>query len=221
MSTKLSLRPLVIEAPIAAREFEPWLRGQSELVRRTTALSPSGCVYQRPWLDEATYVDPTALLIGGMIISRGCYVGPYAVIRLDEKPTLEPLFIDEESNVQDCAVIHSTTQHIGKRVIIAHQSIVHGARIEDDVTIYIQAVVDGGGTVIGRGCFLHQGSYVGKGINLPEGRYVEPGRKILTQAEADALPTVPEALLKVRAHVLEHNREHVTRHTESSLLCFE
>jgi carbonic anhydrase/acetyltransferase-like protein (isoleucine patch superfamily) len=220
MPIPLNQRSLVVESSIDRPEnFETWLRTQSEGVRRTTAMSVSGRLYQKPWVDENAYVDPTAALMGGMLISRGCYVGPYAVIRLDEKPNLEPLLIDEESNVQDCAVIHSTTQHIGKRVIIAHQAIVHGARVEDEVTIYIQAVVDGGGTVIGRGCFLHQGCYVGKGVKLPQGRYVEPGRKILTQAEADALPTVPEALLHVRAHVLELNAAHVAKHTESARLC--
>lgn len=220
MSIQLNLRPLVVASPIdSPRDFENWLCSQSEGVRRTMAMSPSGSPYQKPWIDERAYVDPTACLMGGMVISRGCYVGPYAVIRLDEKPDLEPLFIDEESNVQDGAIIHSTTQHIGKRVIVAHQAIVHGARVEDDVTIYIQAVVDGGGTVIGQGCFLHQGSYVGKGIALAQGRYVEPGRKILTQADADALPGVPEALLKVRAHVLELNAAHVGSHLESARLC--
>ena len=95
---------------------------------------------------------------------------------------------------------------------MAHQSIVHGAVVEDDVTIYIQAVVDGGGTVIGKGAFLHQGSYVGKGVRIPEHRYVAPGQRVLTQAEADALGPIPEALLHVRAHVLELNDAHVKRY---------
>jgi carbonic anhydrase/acetyltransferase-like protein (isoleucine patch superfamily) len=147
-----------------------------------------------------------------MIISKGCYVGPYAVVRLDEKPSAEPLVVGEDTNLQDCSVVHATTQHIGRRVIVAHQSIVHGAVVEDDVTIYIQAVVDGGGTVLGRGSFLHQGSYVGKGLRVPEGRYVEPGRRVLNQAEADALGPVPDALRAVREHVMECNALHTKRY---------
>jgi carbonic anhydrase/acetyltransferase-like protein (isoleucine patch superfamily) len=156
------------------------------------------------------------MLIGGMIISKGCYIGPYAVIRLDEKSNENPLVIGENSNVQDCAVIHSNTTSIGKNVIVAHQSIVHGAIVEDDVTIYIQAVVDGGGTVIGKGSFLHQGSYVGKNIKIPPHSYVAPGEKILTQEQADSLGPIPEALLKVRENVLEHNKHHTKNYLKKT-----
>jgi phenylacetic acid degradation protein len=206
--------PFPIDVGVGDSHFEArqWLEAQSETVRRVTRVDPNGRLVQEPVVEAGAWVDPTARLIGGMIIGAGCYVGPYAVIRLDEKPTPEPLIIGAGSNVQDCAVIHSTTQRIGGRVIVAHQSIVHGAVVEDDVTIYIQAVVDGGGTIIGRGAFLHQGSYVGKGVRVPAGRYVAPGQKVLTQAEADALGPVPEALLHVREHVLASNDAHVRRY---------
>lgn len=208
-TTALPIDPVPGRTPAEARK---WLEAQGEAVRRVTRLDERGRLLQAPLVEDGAFVDPTARLIGGMIIGAGCYVGPYAVIRLDEKPTPEPLVIGPGSNVQDCAVIHSTTQRIGGRVIVAHQAIVHGAVVEDDVTIYIQAVVDGGGAVIGRGAFLHQGSYVGKGVRIPAGRCVEPGRRILTQAEADALGPVPEALLHVREHVLELNDAHVRRY---------
>ena len=197
------------ESPLAAAR---WLETQSEAVRRVTRIDDRGRLVQEPVIEEGAWIDPTARLIGGMIVGAGCYVGPYAVIRLDEKPTPEPLIIGPGSNVQDCAVIHSTTQRIGSRVIVAHQAIVHGAVVEDEVTIYIQAVVDGGGAVIGRGAFLHQGCYVGKGVRVPEGRYVEPGRRLLAQSDADALGPVPDALLHVREHVLESNDAHVQRY---------
>ena len=205
---------LPIDAGVGATTTDArlWLDAQSEAVRRVTRIESGGRLVQEPVIEEGAFVDPTARLIGGMIICAGCYVGPYAVIRLDEKPSPEPLVIGRGSNVQDCAVIHSTTQRIGSRVIVAHQAIVHGAIVEDDVTVYIQAVVDGGGTVIGRGAFLHQGCYVGKGVRVPDGRYVPPGAKILAQAEADALGPVPEPLLRVRAHVLESNDAHVKRY---------
>jgi len=208
-ATPFPLDAGVGDSPAAARQ---WLAAQGEAVRRVTRIDDRGRLVQEPVIEEGAWVDPTARLIGGMVIGPGCYVGPYAVIRLDEKPTPEPLIIGAGSNVQDCAVIHSTGQRIGGRVIVAHQAIVHGAAVDDDVTIYIQAVVDGGGAVIGRGAFLHHGCYVGKGVRIPAGRYVEPGRQVLTQAEADALGPVPEALLHVREHVLELNDLHVKRY---------
>ncbi len=188
-----------------------WLAAQSEAVRAVTMVDGHGRLRQRAAIDPGSFVDPTAVLIGGIVIRRGCYVGPHAIIRLDEKNGIEPFVLDEDSNIQDCAIVHAQTARIGRRVIVAHQAIVHGAVVEDDVSIYIQAVADGD-TMLGSGCFLHQGSYVGKGLRLPPGRYVAPGQKVLTQAEADALPEVPEALLAVRAAVLEHNRQHVRNH---------
>jgi carbonic anhydrase/acetyltransferase-like protein (isoleucine patch superfamily) len=157
-------------------------------------------------------VDPRALLIGGLIIRPGCYIAPFAVIRLDENNVPEPLIVGAQSNIQDHALVHSNTTRIGDRVIVAHQAIVHGAVLEDEVTLYIQAAADGDGTVIGRGCFLDQGAYVGKGIKLPPGRHVAPGQKVLTQKEADDLPPVPEKLMKIQKHVLELNQLHVERH---------
>jgi carbonic anhydrase/acetyltransferase-like protein (isoleucine patch superfamily) len=188
-----------------------WLGRQSEAVRAVTTVDGDGRLRQRPVIDPGSFVDPTAVLIGGIVIRRACYVGPYAVIRLDEQTGFDPFVLDESSNIQDCAIVHAQTARIGRRVIVAHQAIVHGATVEDDVTIYIQAVVDGD-TVLGSGCFLHQGSYVGKGLRLGPGRYVAPGQKVMSQAEADALPEVPAALLEVRAAVLEHNRQHVHSH---------
>ncbi len=220
MSHSLNLRPLIIKVEnVASRaQAEEWLAAQTETVRAVTTIAKSGAIVQQPFVEEGACVDPTAQLIGGVIIKRGCYVGPFAVVRLDEKEGAEPLVFGEDSNLQDCAIVHSTTTQIGRRVIVAHQSIVHGAKIEDDVTIYIQAVVDGGGTVIGRGSFLHQGSYVGKGVRIPKGRYIAPGQKVLTQADADVLPPVPSELVQIRDHVLEHNRAHVSRHLEAQCI---
>ncbi|MBU1238851.1 hypothetical protein KKF84_02560, partial [Myxococcota bacterium] len=132
--------------------------------------------------------------------------------RLDEVDIHDPLIIGENSNIQDCAVVHSTTTKIGSRVIVAHQAVVHGAVLEDDVTVYIQATVDGNGTVIGKGSFLHQGSYVGKGVNVPENSYVAPGQKVMCQEQADALPPVPESLKRIHENVMAHNREHCVNH---------
>jgi carbonic anhydrase/acetyltransferase-like protein (isoleucine patch superfamily) len=172
-------------------------------------------VYQQPFVNSAAHVDETALLIGGMIINKGCFIGPCAVIRLDEKNSADPLIIGENTNIQDGAIVHSTTQSIGRNVIVAHQAIVHGAVIEDNVTLYIQAVADGNGSVIGEGSFLHQGSYVGKGIIIAKDRFVDAGVKVLTQKQADALGPVPDEFKRIKEHVLELNAGHVQRHPES------
>jgi len=210
--------PLKIAGVDSRVSAEAWLDEQPAEMRAVSGLTAEGRLFQKPSVHEEAFVDPTAQLIGGVIVSSDCYVGPFAVLRLDEAEAFAPLVIGRGSNIQDCAVVHSHTERIGEGVIVAHQAIIHGARIEDEVTIYIQAVADGGGTSIGRGSFLHQGSYVGKGIRVPENRLVAPGVKVLTQAEADALPPVPEELVSLRNNVLEHNRAHVARHLESLTL---
>jgi carbonic anhydrase/acetyltransferase-like protein (isoleucine patch superfamily) len=220
MKADPAFQPLIINSPSfgSGDEARKWLSQQSELVRLVTHVTSTGTLYQVPYAEAGTYIDRAARLIGGLVLRTGCYVGPYAVIRLDEKPNLYPLIIDEESNIQDGAIIHSNTGYIGKRVIVAHQAIVHGARIDDDVAIYIQAVVDGGGTVVGHGCFLDQQCYVGRGIRVPPERYVEPGRKVLSQVDADRLPSVPPEFEEIRSNVLSDNRAHVSRHRASMAL---
>lgn len=205
-----NLRPF----PLNVKVDNPtaWLDTQPETVRRVTSVQ-GGRLMQRPWIEAGACVDPTALLIGGVIVRAGCYIGPFATVRLDEKSDPEPLIIGAGTNLQDFALVHARTHTIGSRVIVAHQAIVHGAVVEDDVTLYIQAAVDGDGTVIGRGSFLHRASYVGKGIRVPPGRFVEPGQNVLTQADADALPPVPDALLAVREHVLADNDSHCVEHS--------
>lgn len=208
-----NLRPHPIEVPGVGSldEVLRWIGAQSEAVRAVTSVDGHGRLRQRPAVDPDSFVDPTAVLIGGIVVRSGCYIGPHAIVRLDEKVGPEPCVLGQDSNIQDCAIVHAHTPRIGDRVIIAHQAIVHGATVEDDVTIYIQAVADGD-TVLGRGCFLHQGCYVGKGLTLAPNRSVAPGQKVLTQAEADQLPEVPEALIAIRNAVLEHNRSHVASH---------
>lgn len=212
-----NLRPLLLDIELPEdTPFESWLQSQSDEVKAVTT-KMNGRLYQQPHIEEGAFVDPTAQLIGGIIVKKGCYIGPFAVVRLDEKPNVEPLIVAEGSNIQDGAIVHSTSQQIGRRVIVAHQSIVHGAVVEDNVTIYIQAVVDGGGTVIGKGSFLHQGAYVGKGIRIPENRFIDAGQKVLDQDTADELPPVPAPMREIANHVLELNDGHVQRYLKMGL----
>ncbi len=203
--------PIDVPGVEGLEEAVRWLAAQSDEVRAVTAVDGLGRVSQHPSVHPESFVDPTAVLIGGILVRRGCYIGPHAIVRLDEKVGCEPCILGERSNIQDCAIVHAQTSRIGRRVIVAHQAIVHGATVEDDVTLYIQAVADGD-TVLGRGCFLHQGSYVGSGLTLAPGRFVAPGQRVLTQAEADRLPEVPDELEAIREAVLENNRCHVFSH---------
>ena len=103
-------------------------------------------------IGEKTYIAKTAVVIGEVFIGKKCSIWHNAVIRAD----LNKIEIGDESNIQDCCVIHSSPEHdvkIGRRVSIAHGAVVHGAHIDDDCIIGINATVLDGAH-IGKGCIV-------------------------------------------------------------------
>ncbi len=90
----------------------------------------------RPKIHPDSLIDPSAQIIGNVIIEKDVFVGPLAVIRADERGsdgTVKPIIIGEEVNIQDGVIIHS---HGGTSVIIgARSSIAHGVTIHGPCTI--------------------------------------------------------------------------------------
>lgn len=198
-----------------AAAAKTWLAQQSASVQTVSAVDDAGLIHQHPVWSSSAYVDPAARLIGGMIISEDCFIGPYAVIRLDEVVDPEPLVVGRCTSIQDCAVIHANSKEVGENVIVAHQAVVHGARICNDATLYIQAVADGDNTVIGEGAFLHQGCYVGHNIQIHPQTLVPPGAKILTQEAANNLEMVPASLREMHDRIVADNQAHARRYLAS------
>jgi len=93
-----------------------------------------------PVIDPAAFVHPSATLIGDVIISARCFVGPGAVLRGD----LGRLIMHAGSNVQDTCVLHS---YPGYDVVIeedghvGHGAVLHGCRIGRNAMVGINAVV--------------------------------------------------------------------------------
>jgi len=113
---------------------------------------------------ENTYIAKTAVIIGDVVIGSHCSIWENAVIRGD----LNRIEIGDGSNVQDCCVIHTSREHvvrIGKNVSIGHGAIVHGASIDDDCIIGINAT-------------LLDGVHVGKGSIIAANAVVPPGKEI-------------------------------------------
>ena len=93
-----------------------------------------------PVVHPTAYLHPTAILIGDVIVGPGCYIGPAASLRGD----FGRIILHNGVNVQDTCVMHGfpeldtvieTDGHIG------HGSIVHGAHIERNVLVGMNAVV--------------------------------------------------------------------------------
>jgi len=95
---------------------------------------------------EGTYIDPTAVIIGNVTISKGASVWPCAVIRGDQNH----IEIGEGSNIQDNVVIHADLDDmavIGKDVSVGHGAVIHGASIRDRCIIGMNSTVLNGAEI--------------------------------------------------------------------------
>ena len=117
-----------------------------------------------PVVDPTAYVHPTAVLIGDVIVGPRCYVGPAACLRGD----FGRIMLEEGVNVQDTCVMHGfpgTDTIIGVDGHIGHGSVVHGAHIERNVLIGMNAVVMdrsriGESSIVGAMSFVREGTVI-------------------------------------------------------------
>ncbi len=101
-----------------------------------------------PQIDPTAFIDPSAQIMGNVVIGRRVYVGPLSVIRADEigpDGKVHPVIIEEGTCVQDGVIIHGrsgTVVQIGPDANISHGVIVHGpSTIKNDCFLAIRAVV--------------------------------------------------------------------------------
>ena len=132
----------------------------------------------KPKVHESCFVHGTAVIVGDVTMAENCGIWPNAVVRGDEAPVT----IGRNSNVQDCCVIHVTTDtptKIGENVSLGHGCVVHGATIEDNVIIGMNATVLNR-SVVGRGSVIAAGAVVKEGAIIPPGSLVAgvPGKVV-------------------------------------------
>ena len=145
----------------------------------------------QPKVDPSCYVAPEAIIIGDVVIERGCSIWPYAVIRGD----LSEVRIDEGSSIQEHCQVHGNPGKptiIGKNVSVGHGAIIHAARIGDLVVIGMNScILDD--AEIGSGSVVGAGAVVRSGMKVPSGSLVVgvPG-KIVREND----PTLKEAARK-------------------------
>jgi len=146
----------------------------------------------KPKIHPSSYIAKSATIIGKVTIGKKCGVLPNAVIRGDENT----IKIDDGSNVQDCCVIHCDKKHsvqIGKKVSIGHGAIIHGATIEDNCLIGINATVLNGAK-IRKGSIIGANAVVTEDMEVPEnslvlgvpGKVVKQDKKFFEMASSNA-----------------------------------
>ncbi len=168
-----------------------------------TDFSPK--VYE-PVIAQGCYIHPLAAIIGNVILGRNVMVAPTACVRGDEG---QPLYVGNDSNVQDGVIIHALETeldgkpieknrvevdgrqyavYVGDRVSLAHQVQIHGpAVVLDDSFVGMKTLVFK--SHIGRNCVVEPGVIL-MGVKVADGRYVPVGSVIKTQEEADMLPVI-------------------------------
>jgi len=121
-----------------------------------------------PEFGKECFIAENATIIGDVIMGDECSVWFNAVIRGD----VHYIRMGNKVNVQDGAIIHCTYQkaptNIGNNVSIAHNAIVHGCTVEDNVLI-------GMGSIIMDDCIVGSNSIIAAGAVLTKGTVVPPG----------------------------------------------
>ncbi|MCE2509934.1 MAG: transferase hexapeptide repeat family protein [Alphaproteobacteria bacterium] len=118
-----------------------------------------------PVVPDTSFVHPTAVLIGDVIVGEHCYIGPGASLRGD----LGRLTIGDGSNVQDNCVLHSFP---GKDVIlepdshVGHGVVLHGCIVRRNALIGMNSVIMDGAE-IGEDSFVAAMTFVRSEFRVP------------------------------------------------------
>ena len=152
-----------------------------------------------PQIAPSAYVDPSAQLIGDVVVGEGSSIWPNASVRGD----VGPIRIGSETSIQDNCALHLDTGFpltIGDRVTVGHSVTLHGCTIEDDSLIGIGAIVLNGARV-------GKGSVIAAGALVPEGMDVPPATLAMGVPAKPRRPVTPEE----QSRFLEGARHYVER----------
>ncbi len=120
-----------------------------------------------PTIPGSCYVDPSAQVIGDVVLGEQASIWMNAVVRGD----VNAIRIGARSNVQDCAVLHGMRHlypvHVGEMVTIGHNATVHGCTLGDEVLVGI-------GAVILNDARIGEGSIIAAGAVIPEHTVIPP-----------------------------------------------
>lgn len=148
-----------------------------------------------PKWEENCFIAPNATIVGDVVMGRNCSVWFNAVIRGD----VNAITIGNDTNIQDGAVIHATYEkastHIGNRVSVGHNAIVHGCIVHDHVLIGMGAIVMDH-ALIEEFCIIAAGSVVLENTKCESGFLYAgtPAKQIkaLTEEQRSLLKRLPD-----------------------------
>lgn len=124
-----------------------------------------------PVISPEACVAENAAVVGMVTLEAGCSIWYGAVLRGD----VEPIEIGENSNLQDCVVVHTATGipcRVGKNVTVGHGAILHSCDVADNCLI-------GMGAILLSGCVIGTGSLIAAGALVPENRVIPPNSVVM------------------------------------------
>jgi len=165
-----------------------------------------------PTLEPGVFIDPTAVVIGDVVLGRDVSIWPMAVVRGD----VNYIRIGARSNVQDGSVLHVTRPYpgsdagwplvVGEDVVIAHGVTVHGCTIGDRVLVGIGAIVLDG-AVVEDDVMIAAGTVVPPGKRLESGGLYmgNPARRArdITDAERARIPVMAGFYIDLKDEYLQ------------------
>jgi len=143
-----------------------------------------------PKVEEDTYIDEYAKVIGRVNVGKRCAIFPGAVVRADD----DEITIEDGAVILDNAIIESPKGFpvkICKNAIVSHGAIVHGGIVGENAIVGIGSIMLEGSRL---GCF----SILAAGSLLPSGKMIDD-RKVSLGRPAEVKREI--------------NKEDIERHT--------
>jgi carbonic anhydrase/acetyltransferase-like protein (isoleucine patch superfamily) len=153
-----------------------------------------------PQFDETVFIDPTARLIGEIVLGSGVSIWPFALLRADSNR----ITVGERSVLLDKVLVESPKDHpvtIEKEVLISHGAILHGCIVRE-------------GAIVGIGAIVLDGAEVGRNSIVGSGSLVPPGMKIPDQLLVLGIPA--KVVRRLDESDLKRSKEQLTEAYEKS-----
>jgi phenylacetic acid degradation protein len=118
-----------------------------------------------PVVDPSSFVHPSAVLIGDVIVAGGCYIGPCASLRGD----FGRIDVRAGANLQDCCVMHGfpeTDTVVEEEGHIGHGAILHGCTVHKNALVGMNAVVNDN-AIVGESAIVAAMAFVKAGMVIP------------------------------------------------------
>lgn len=127
-----------------------------------------------PQFGQRVWIDPSAIIIGDVVMGDDCSIWPATVIRGD----MHRIRIGARCSIQDGSVLHIThagpfnpdgfALTIGNEVTVGHKVILHGCTLGNRILI-------GMGSIVMDGAVIEDEVILGAGSVVPPGKHLESG----------------------------------------------